>query len=63
MLAFDLTTHEGHFMGRSKNRLILFEEDTQGLYAWGSGSLSQLNLTASLRALPAPSRQDATPTL
>src|SRR3954471_22191205 len=27
VLAFDLTTHEGHFMGRSKNRLILFEED------------------------------------
>jgi hypothetical protein len=26
VLAFDLTTHEGHFMGRSKNRLILFEE-------------------------------------
>ncbi|WP_083837722.1 iron ABC transporter permease [Brachybacterium squillarum] len=32
--------------------LILFEEETTGLYAWGSGSLSQLNLTASLRALP-----------
>jgi hypothetical protein len=26
ILAFDLTTHEGHFMGRSKNRLVLFEE-------------------------------------
>jgi hypothetical protein len=26
VLAFDLTTHEGHFMGRSKNRLVLFEE-------------------------------------
>jgi hypothetical protein len=25
VLAFDLTTHEGHFMGRSKNRLVLFE--------------------------------------
>lgn len=32
--------------------LILFEEETTGLYAWGSGSLSQLNLIASLRALP-----------
>jgi hypothetical protein len=26
VLAFDLTTPEGHFMGRSKNRLVLFEE-------------------------------------
>ena len=32
--------------------LILFEAETTGLYAWGSGSLSQLNLDASLRALP-----------
>lgn len=32
--------------------LILFQEETTGLYAWGSGSLSQLSLTASLRALP-----------
>ncbi|HEX7352205.1 iron ABC transporter permease [Brachybacterium sp.] len=32
--------------------LILFESETTGLYAWGSGSLSQLNLDASLRALP-----------
>jgi hypothetical protein len=27
VLAFDLTTHEGHFMGRSKNRLVLLEQD------------------------------------
>ena len=27
VLAFDLTTHEGHFMGRSKNRLVLFEQE------------------------------------
>jgi hypothetical protein len=27
VLAFDLTTHEGHFMGYSKNRLVLFEQD------------------------------------
>ncbi|MDN5600152.1 MAG: iron ABC transporter permease [Brachybacterium sp.] len=32
--------------------LILFQEETTGLYAWGSGSLTQLNLDASLRALP-----------
>nr|WP_226832367.1 iron ABC transporter permease [Brachybacterium sp. FME24] len=32
--------------------LILFEAETTGLYAWGSGSLSQLNLDASMRALP-----------
>ncbi|MEE1651499.1 iron ABC transporter permease [Brachybacterium sp. J144] len=32
--------------------LILFETETTGLYAWGSGSLAQLNLDASARALP-----------
>lgn len=26
LVAFDLTTHEGHFMGRSKNRLLLYED-------------------------------------
>ena len=26
LLAFDLTTHEGHFMGRGRNRLLLFEQ-------------------------------------
>jgi hypothetical protein len=31
VLAFDLTTHEGHFMGRGRNRLVLFEEDGQAL--------------------------------
>jgi hypothetical protein len=31
VLAFDLTTHEGHFMGKSKNRLVLFEEDGRAL--------------------------------
>lgn len=29
ILAFDLTTHEGHFIGRGRNRLLLFEEDGQ----------------------------------
>ena len=32
--------------------LLLFKENTTGLYAWGSGSLSQLNLDAFLRSLP-----------
>lgn len=27
LVAFDLTTHEGHFMGSSKNRLLLYEQD------------------------------------
>jgi hypothetical protein len=27
ILAFDLTTHEGHFMGESRNRLVLFAQD------------------------------------
>ena len=32
--------------------LILFKENTTGLYAWGSGSLAQLNLDAAERAAP-----------
>lgn len=32
--------------------LILFRENTTGLFAWGSGSLAQLNMDASLRAAP-----------
>jgi iron complex transport system permease protein len=32
--------------------LILFQEKTTGLFAWGSGSLAQLNLDASGRAAP-----------
>ncbi|WP_337003624.1 MULTISPECIES: iron ABC transporter permease [unclassified Microbacterium] len=32
--------------------LILFKENTTGLFAWGSGSLGQLNLDASARATP-----------
>lgn len=32
--------------------LILFKENTRGLFAWGSGSLAQLNLDASLQATP-----------
>ncbi|GAA2873822.1 iron ABC transporter permease [Microbacterium arabinogalactanolyticum] len=32
--------------------LVLFEEETKGLFAWGSGSLSQLGIQAFLRAAP-----------
>ncbi|MBL3699869.1 iron ABC transporter permease [Leucobacter luti] len=32
--------------------LILFRENTTGLFAWGSGSLGQLNIDAALRAAP-----------
>ncbi|MFJ5890767.1 iron ABC transporter permease [Streptomyces californicus] len=32
--------------------LILFDQNTTGLYAWGSGSLAQLNIDASTRAIP-----------
>ncbi|MET8122563.1 iron ABC transporter permease [Micromonospora sp. NPDC005189] len=32
--------------------LILFKESTTGLYAWGSGSLAQLNIDAAVRAAP-----------
>jgi hypothetical protein len=29
ILGFDLTTHEGHFMGSGRNRLVLFEQDAR----------------------------------
>ncbi|RKW70055.1 iron ABC transporter permease [Galactobacter caseinivorans] len=32
--------------------LILFTEETTGLFAWGNGSLNQLNIDASARGLP-----------
>ncbi|MFD7934185.1 iron ABC transporter permease [Streptomyces sp. NPDC059755] len=32
--------------------LILFDQNTTGLFAWGSGSLAQLNIDASVRAVP-----------
>lgn len=32
--------------------LILFDQNTTGLFAWGSGSLAQLNIDASTRAFP-----------
>jgi len=31
VLALDLTTHEGHFMGRSRNRLVLYRHDGRTL--------------------------------
>ena len=27
LAAFDLTTHEGHFMGAARNRLVLYEHE------------------------------------
>ncbi|MEV6752463.1 iron ABC transporter permease [Streptomyces sp. NPDC051214] len=32
--------------------LILFDQNTTGLFAWGSGSLAQVNIDASIRAIP-----------
>ncbi|WP_307369247.1 iron ABC transporter permease [Microbacterium sp. W4I4] len=32
--------------------LVLFDEETKGLFAWGSGSLSQLSIDSFLRAAP-----------
>lgn len=40
------------FQALTSALLILFQEETKGLLAWGSGSLSQLNIDAALRALP-----------
>lgn len=36
-LAFDLTTHAGHFMGAGRNRLLLFE-DADGVWARAAGT-------------------------
>ncbi|MGW8482372.1 iron ABC transporter permease [Microbacterium sp. NPDC055903] len=40
------------FQAGTSTLLILFEEETKGLLAWGSGSLTQLNLDAFLQAAP-----------
>ena len=40
------------FQAGTSTLLILFEEETDGLLAWGSGSLTQLNLDAFVRAAP-----------
>ncbi len=41
VLAFDLTTHEGHFMGRARNRLVLFEQEGQA-YVRAAGTWDPL---------------------
>ncbi|MGW9267921.1 iron chelate uptake ABC transporter family permease subunit, partial [Microbacterium sp. NPDC055599] len=40
------------FQAGTSTLLILFDEETTGLLAWGSGSLSQLGLSAFLQAAP-----------
>ncbi|WP_308220920.1 iron ABC transporter permease [Microbacterium sp. CIAB417] len=40
------------FQAGTSTLLILFSEETDGLLAWGSGSLTQLNLDAFLQAAP-----------
>ncbi|UYO96823.1 iron ABC transporter permease [Microbacterium sp. M28] len=40
------------FQAGTSTLLILFSEETKGLLAWGSGSLTQLNLDAFLQAAP-----------
>ncbi len=40
------------FQAGTSTLLILFTEETKGLFAWGSGSLSQLGLEGFLRAAP-----------
>lgn len=40
------------FQAATAALLILFEEETKGLLAWGSGSLAQLGMTAFLQAAP-----------
>jgi hypothetical protein len=41
ILAFDLTTHEGHFMGESRNRLVLFHEDGRD-YVRAAGTWNEM---------------------
>ncbi len=43
-LAIELTTHEGHFMGRGCNRLLLFEQDGQA-YLRAAGSWDDMPIT------------------
>ncbi|HWS51020.1 MAG TPA: iron ABC transporter permease [Microbacterium sp.] len=40
------------FQAGTSTLLVLFDEETKGLYAWGSGSLSQLGLDAFLQSAP-----------
>lgn len=40
------------FQACTSTLLVLFDEETKGLFAWGSGSLSQLGLDAFLQSAP-----------
>jgi len=44
LLAIELTTHEGHFMGRARNRLLLFEQDRQA-YLRAAGNWDDMPIT------------------
>lgn len=41
LVGFDLTTHEGHFMGRARNRLVLYEQDGQA-YLRAAGTWDEM---------------------
>jgi hypothetical protein len=41
VVAFDLTTHEGHFMGRARNRLLLYEREGQA-YLRAAGTWDEM---------------------
>ncbi len=43
-LAVELTTHEGHFMGRGRNRLLLFDQDGQ-TYLRAAGNWDDMPIT------------------
>ncbi|MDX6690992.1 MAG: hypothetical protein QOG15_2449 [Solirubrobacteraceae bacterium] len=44
LLAIELTTHEGHFMGRGRNRLLLFEQKGQA-YLRAAGSWDDMPIS------------------
>jgi hypothetical protein len=43
LVAFDLTTHEGHFMGSARNRLLLYEHDG-GAWLRAAGTWDEMPL-------------------
>jgi hypothetical protein len=50
LVSIELTTHEGHFMGRGRNRLLLFEQDGQAfLRAAGSWDDMPISLDTAYR--------------
>ena len=52
LLALELTTHEGHFMGRGVNRVLLYERDGQAfLRAAGTWDDMPLTLDAAYRSI------------